>query len=58
MQQNQQNIDISVSDFLEHNASSEMKKNGADLADILIKRDGFTGLALTDYDYPIMWDVG
>lgn len=34
-----------------------MKANGADLADILIKRDAFTGLALTDFDYPMLWDI-
>ncbi len=53
----QQRIDIVVSDFLEQNATLEMKANGADLADILIKMDAFTGLALTDFSYPMMWDI-
>lgn len=50
------NMNIAVSDFMERNATNEMKENGADLADVLIKRDEDTGLALTDYDYPILWE--
>lgn len=50
-------MDITVSDFIERKATLEMKANGVDLADILIKRDAFTGLALTDFDYPILWDI-
>jgi hypothetical protein len=49
------NMNITVSDFMETKATAEMKANGADLADVLIKRDVYTGLALTDYDYPVMW---
>ena len=50
-------MDITVSDFIERKATFEMKAKGADLADILIKRDAFTGLALTDFSYPMMWDI-
>lgn len=50
-------MDITVSDFIERKATKEMKANGVDLADILIKRDAFTGLALTDFDYPMLWDI-
>jgi hypothetical protein len=51
------NIDISVSDFMEINAAPEMKANGADLADVLIKWDRETGLALTDFNYPMLWSI-
>jgi hypothetical protein len=53
----QLNINITVSDFMEINATVEMKANGADLADVLIKRDSDTGLALTDFNYPMLWCI-
>lgn len=51
----QQQIEIKVSDFMEVNATDSMKMNGADLADVLIKLDKLSGLALTDEDYPVFW---
>ncbi len=48
---------ISVSDYLEKNATPRMREQGADLADILIKPDPVAGWALTDYNYPVMWDL-
>lgn len=47
---------ISVSDYLEKNATPQMRQHGADLADILIKPDPVAGWALTDDGYPMMWD--
>lgn len=46
---------ILVSDFLEKRATHTMREQGSDLADVLIKPDPVAGLALTDYDYPVMW---
>lgn len=46
---------ISVSDYLEKNATPQMREHGADLADVLIKTDPIAGWALTDNDYPVMW---
>jgi len=48
---------IIVSDFMETKATTEMREKGADIADVLIKRDSSTELALTDSDYPVMWDT-
>ena len=47
---------IIVSDFIETKSTAEMREKGADIADVLIKRDSRTGLALTDSDYPVMWN--
>lgn len=47
---------ITISDYLEKNATPQMREHGADLADILIKPDPVAGWALTDYNYPVMWD--
>lgn len=47
---------ISVSDYLEKRATPAMREQGADLADVLIKTDPVAGWALTDNDYPVMWD--
>jgi hypothetical protein len=33
-----------------------MREDGPDLADFIIKRDDFTGIALTDEGYPAIWD--
>lgn len=47
---------ISVGCVLE-NALPELERlNGPDLADFLINRDKQTGIALTDDDYPAIWD--
>jgi hypothetical protein len=53
--QQQLQMEIKVSDFMEVNATDSMKTNGADLADVLIKRDVDTGCALTDSGYPLDW---
>ena len=44
-----------ISDFLEKSASDEQRQNGWDLADYLVKCDS-SGLAMTDYNYPVIWD--
>lgn len=54
--QQQLKMDILVSDYMEQNATVDMRENGADLADVLVKRDKKTGLALTDDGYPVFWD--
>ncbi|HEV8505444.1 MAG TPA: DUF6371 domain-containing protein [Chitinophagaceae bacterium] len=46
---------VVVSDLLEKVATDEERKRGCDLADFLVKRDE-TGLAVTDGDYPVLWD--
>jgi hypothetical protein len=50
------NCKISVSDFLEKNASENEKNAGLDIADYLIKRDEKFGWALSENDYPLFWD--
>jgi hypothetical protein len=45
-----------ISDLIEKNATEDQRAKGWDLADYLIRCDS-TGLAMTDYDYPVMWDV-
>lgn len=47
---------VAVSDLLEKNATEEEKKQGLDIADYLLQVQDSTGLALTDYEYPVMWD--
>ena len=50
-------IDFVVSDLMEKNATQEMRENGADIADVLLKLDPDTNHALTDAGYPVCWDV-
>ena len=47
---------ISVSRILENNLLETEREIGPDLADFLIKQDPGTGIALTDEDYPAIWD--
>lgn len=47
---------VAVSDILEQCANDSDRANGLDIADYLLRdRDG-SGLALTDFKYPVMWD--
>ncbi len=50
-------LQITVSDFLERNASNVERRNGYDLADYLVKRDSKFGWALTVDGYPVFWDT-
>lgn len=47
---------VVVSDLLEKLASEEDKKKGLDLADYLLLKTDSSGLALTDFEYPVIWD--
>jgi hypothetical protein len=47
---------IRVSSVLEKNIPEEERANDYDLADMLIKRDEQTGISLTDFNYPAIWD--
>lgn len=47
---------IRVSSVMEKNIPEEERANDYDLADMLIKRDEQTGIALTDFNYPAIWD--
>ncbi len=49
-------FDISVSDYLEKNATEKEKNQGLDLADFMIVRDKNFGWALTEKSYPFFWD--
>lgn len=50
------NCTITVSSLLENRLDESLRVNDFDLADFLVKRDEHTGIAMTDYNYPIMWD--
>jgi hypothetical protein len=45
-----------VSDLLEKNATNEDRVNGLDLADYLLRVQDNSGLALTENNYPVIWD--
>ena len=47
---------IHVSAILEKNLQESDRENDLDLADLLVKRDEQTGIALTDHNYPAIWD--
>lgn len=47
---------IKVSSVLENKIRPEERENDFDLADILVKRDTDTGIALSDGGYPALWD--
>lgn len=49
--------EIKTSNFLEMNSTKEEKRKGYDLADLLLKIDVSTGLAITESNYPLMWDL-
>lgn len=55
--QTQINCKIKISDLLEMTATEEEKQKGFDLADLLLKIDNNTGWALTENNYPLMWDL-
>ncbi len=48
---------IKVSKILEDSLEASQRVNDFDLADLLIKQKDGKGLALTDYEYPAMWDL-
>jgi hypothetical protein len=47
---------VVVSDIIERNATTEEKTAGLDIADFLLRNSDETNLALTDYQYPLIWD--
>lgn len=49
-------IALTVSDYLEIHATDAMRQNGADLADVLLRKDTATSFALSFNGYPIFWD--
>ncbi len=51
------NCRVAVSDILERNATEEEHQSGLDIADYLLKNEDSSGLALTDHDYPVIWDL-
>ena len=51
------NCKIKTSSLLENNAIDFQKEKGYDLADLLLKIDTNTGWALTENNYPLMWDL-
>jgi len=50
------NCKVAVSDIIDKLATSEEQQQGLDIADYLLTLGDETGLALTDYNYPAMWD--
>lgn len=48
--------DIAMSTILENNMNEEARASDLDLADLLIKQDPSTGIALNDEGYPAIWD--
>lgn len=49
---------IKVSRALEDKLTESDRANDLDLADILVRQDTQTGHALTDKNYPVIWDLG
>lgn len=47
---------VAVSDLLEQIATEADKAAGLDIADFLLTNQDSSGLAMTDYDYPVIWD--
>lgn len=47
---------ITVSKVLENALTEDERLQGSDIADFLIKQDAQTGIALTDDNYPAIWD--
>ncbi len=45
-----------VSDLMQINATKGEEKEGLDIADYLLNNKDQSGLALTDYGYPVIWD--
>jgi len=48
---------VAISDILEKCSSYEEKETGLDIADYLLRTHDSSGLALTDYSYPVIWDL-
>lgn len=48
---------VTVSNILEKNATTDNRQKGLDIADFLIRRDDCYGWVLTDDDYPHFWDT-
>jgi hypothetical protein len=51
-------LDVTVSDYLDKTATEEQKREGYDIADLLVKRCETTGLALVHPGYPLAFDFG
>jgi len=51
------NCSITVNRLLEDSIPGEERINDYDLADMLIKQCPSTGLALSDHEYPALWDL-
>jgi hypothetical protein len=47
---------VVVSQLIEKRATEEQRKAGLDIADFLLDKTDSTGLAITDFEYPIIWD--
>ena len=47
---------VATSDILERSASENDKAEGLDLVDYLLRIKDSSGLALSDMNYPVMWD--
>lgn len=48
---------VVISDLLEKYASEVDRKEGLDIADYLLRVQDSSGLALTDFNYPVIWDL-
>lgn len=48
---------VSVSDFLERHSTDEEKSQGLDIADYLLQNHDSSELALTDFNYPVIFDI-
>lgn len=47
---------VAISDLLERNSTEEEKREGLDLADFLLRVQDSSNLAMTDFNYPVIWD--
>jgi hypothetical protein len=47
---------VVVSDMLHNLATDQERDEDCDIADYLLRSEDSTGLALTDYKYPVIWD--
>lgn len=50
------NCEVSISDLVERLSTPDEKNSGLDIADYLLSKTDTSGLALTDYSYPVIWD--
>ncbi|MEO6134757.1 MAG: DUF6371 domain-containing protein [Ginsengibacter sp.] len=51
------NCEIKLSTVLEKSIPESERINDYDLVDMLVKRDANTGIALSDSEYPLIWDL-